>query len=311
MRCTPCRESRRTLGKSECDQNASSERSLVSPYLPIMSDARRGFALVARFILVIFVLVLLPCLASAKRAAPARVEPVIQDGIRYVAPNDDGRRAYIEAWDVRTNKKLWELIVFTNRIDPKLEEDVQWVFIDKLGARDGTLMVKSESGNTYQVDLKTKAVTQSELVSSPAPRVSTQSSKIPDAIEKAIASGRLAKEYDVSFRVNPFYLDGDFNGDGKIDVAVLVKQGSTGKIGIAIIHSGKGKVTVLGAGNGIGNGGDDFEWMDYWQLYPKGRTGETTAPRLRGDALLVGKSEAASALIYWNGKRYMWFQQGD
>jgi len=311
MRCTPCRESRRTLGKSECDQNASSERSLVSPYLPIMSDASRGFAFVAQFILVIFVLVLLPCLASAKRAAPARVEPVIQDGIRYVAPNDDGRRAYIEAWDVRTNKKLWELIVFTNRIDPKLEEDVQWVFIDKLGARDGTLMVKSESGNTYQVDLKTKAVTQSELVSSPEPRVSTQSSKIPDAIEKAIASGRLAKEYDVSFRVNPFYLDGDFNGDGKIDVAVLVKQGSTGKIGIAIIHSGKGKVTVLGAGNGIGNGGDDFEWMDYWQLYPKGQTGETTAPRLRGDALLVGKSEAASALIYWNGKRYMWFQQGD
>ncbi|HEX3228468.1 MAG TPA: hypothetical protein VHQ95_05850 [Pyrinomonadaceae bacterium] len=276
-----------------------------------MSDARRGFALVARFILVIFVLVLLPCLASAKRAAPARVEPVIQDGIRYVAPNDDGRRAYIEAWDGQTNKKLWELTVFTNRIDPKLEEDVQWVFIDKLGARDGTLMVKSESGNTYQVDLKTKAVTQSELVSSPAPGVSTQSSKILDAIEKAIASGRLAKEYDVSFRVNPFYLDGDFNGDGKIDVAVLVKQGSTGKIGIAIIHSGKGKVTVLGAGNGIGNGGDDFEWMDYWQLYPKGRTGETTAPRLRGDALLVGKSEAASALIYWNGKRYMWFQQGD
>jgi hypothetical protein len=135
---------------------------------------------VARFILVIFVLVLPPCLASAKRAAPAKVEPVIQDGIRYVAPNDDGRRAYIEAWDIRTNKKLWELTVFTNRIDPKLEEDVQWVFIDKLGARDGTLIVKSESGKTYQINLKTKAVTQSELISSPAPGVSTQSSKIPE-----------------------------------------------------------------------------------------------------------------------------------
>ena len=209
--------------------------------MPIMSDARRGFAFVAQFILVIFVLVLLPCLASAKRAAPARVEPVIQDGIRYVAPNDDGRRAYIEAWDVRTNKKLWELTVFTNRIDPKLEEDVQWVFIDKLGARDGTLMVKSESGNTYQVDLKTKAVTQSELVSSPAPRVSTQSSKIPDAIEKAIASGRLAKEYDVSFRVNPFYLDGDFNGDGKIDVAVLVSKARPERSGLRLYIVGRAR----------------------------------------------------------------------
>jgi len=72
---------------------------------------------------------LLPCLAPAKRAAPVKVEPVIHEGIRYVAPNDDGRRAYVEAWDVETNKKLWELTVFTNRIDPQLEEDVQLIFI--------------------------------------------------------------------------------------------------------------------------------------------------------------------------------------
>ena len=31
----------------------------------------------------------------------------------------------------------------------------------------------------------------------------------------------------------------------------------------------------------------------------------TGVPKLRGDALLVSKSEAASALIYWNGKRYV------
>ena len=66
---------------------------------------------------------------------------------------------------------------------------------------------------------------------------------------------------------------------------------------------------------GIGNGGDDFEWMDSWQVYSKTRAAraaaETSVPHLRGDALLVGKSEAASALIYWNGKRYVWSQQGD
>jgi hypothetical protein len=39
--------------------------------------------------------------------------------------------------------------------------------------------------------------------------------------------------------------------------------------------------------------------------------GEMSVPHLRGDALLVEKSEAASALIYWNGKRYVWSQQGD
>jgi hypothetical protein len=82
-----------------------------------------------RFPLIFCLLVLLPSVASAKRAAPATVEPVIHEGIRYVAPNDDGRRGYIQAWDIKTNKKLWELTIFTNRIDPTLEKDVQWIFI--------------------------------------------------------------------------------------------------------------------------------------------------------------------------------------
>ena len=105
----------------------------------------------------------MPQLAPAKRAAPAKVEPVIHEGIRYVAPNDDGRRGYIEAWDIQTNRKLWELTIFANRIDPKLEEDVQWIFIKALGVQNGMLIVTSERGKTYEVDLKTKAVRESQL----------------------------------------------------------------------------------------------------------------------------------------------------
>ena len=138
---------------------------------------------------------------------------------------------------------------------------------------------------------------------------------IPEPVEKVIVHGPLAKKYEVAFRLNPFYLRGDFNGDGKIDVAVLVKQRSTGKTGIAIIDGVTNIVTILGAGTAIGNGGDDFEWMDTWQIYSKTRVASggdgKNAPHLRGNALLVGKREAASALIYWNGKRYVWLQQGD
>ena len=58
-----------------------------------------------------------------------------------------------------------------------------------------------------------------------------------------------------------------------------------------------------------------IEWMDSWQVYSKTRAahaaGESSVPHLRGDALLVEKSEASSALIYWNGKRYVWSQRGD
>src|SRR5437667_8101443 len=117
----------------------------------------------SRFVLIFVAAGLsLPSLALAKRVARAEVKPVVYQGVRYIAPNDDGRRAHVEAWDVRTNKKLWDLTIFVNRIDPKLEEDVQWVFIKALNVRDGTLTVTSERGKTYQVDLKTRAVTQSE-----------------------------------------------------------------------------------------------------------------------------------------------------
>jgi hypothetical protein len=100
----------------------------------------------------------LPGPALAKRAGPVQVEPVICHGIRYTAPNDDGRRGYVEAWKVRTGKKLWDLTIFKNPINPKLEEDVQWVFIKTLKIRRGKLFVTSERGRVYRVNLKTRAV---------------------------------------------------------------------------------------------------------------------------------------------------------
>lgn len=119
----------------------------------------------SRFVLVsVTVSLLLPSLALGKRVAPAKLEPVIYQGVRYIAPNDDGRRAYIEARDIQTNKKLWDLTIFTNRIDPTLKEDVQWIFIKALNIRDGALMVTSERDKIYRVDLKTKGVTQSTRV---------------------------------------------------------------------------------------------------------------------------------------------------
>lgn len=265
-----------------------------------------------RLTIIFSAIALLPGLAPAKRSVPPTVEPVVHEGIRYVAPNHDGRRAYIEAWDVRTNKKLWDLIVFTNRIDSKLEEDVQWVFTKSLSIEEGMLLVTSEQGTRYLIDLKTKAIKELESGPSRDSASVAERDDIPGAVKRSIAHVSLAKNYDVSFQVKPFYLQGDFNGDGKPDVAILVKQYSTGKLGIAIIHNTANKIVVLGAGTTFGNGGDDFEWMDSWEICSKDRvTRGTSAPKLHGDALLVSKSEAASALIYWNGKRYAWLQQGD
>ena len=92
---------------------------MAMPGSEIMMTHVRRCRVMTRSAVILLLTLLLPQLASAKRSGPGKVDPVTYEGIRYVAPNDDGRRGYIEAWNVGTNKKLWELTLFTNRIDSK------------------------------------------------------------------------------------------------------------------------------------------------------------------------------------------------
>ena len=145
--------------------------------------------------------------------------------------------------------------------------------------------------------------------------VSAQSDSIPKSVTEVFKSTGLDKLYDFFSALKPLYLTGDFDGDGKPDIAILVKQKSSGKIGIAVCHSSTNKVFFIGAGTEVGNGGDNFDWMDIWNVTPKAtaarKVGKPTPALMKGDALHVEKSESASALIYWNGRRYLWRQQGD
>ena len=101
---------------------AKAKLALASGWL--IAFSLRFFTFMSRFVLIfVAAALLLPSLALAKRVAPAEIKPVVHQGVRYIAPNDDGHRAYIEARDVQTNKKLWDLTILVNRIDPKLEED--------------------------------------------------------------------------------------------------------------------------------------------------------------------------------------------
>lgn len=91
----------------------------------------------------------------AKRAPAKDVDPVVHDDVKYSAPNNDGRRGIVEARDARTNKMMWRAVVYTVKIDPDLEQDVQWVFITKLEVDGGSLRVTNEDGEQYLLDLKT------------------------------------------------------------------------------------------------------------------------------------------------------------
>jgi hypothetical protein len=142
---------------------------------------------------------------------------------------------------------------------------------------------------------------------------------IPEAVRDRLIR-ELAPGYRLVGHINPFYLRGGFDGDGQIDYAFLVEQKTTSKIGIAILLNRRNAQSqrVPGAGQTFrfasGNG-DDFAFMDAWQVQERGPVGKGStgapAPRLIGDAILVMKKEAASGLIYWDGQKFRWYQQGD
>ncbi len=155
------------------------------------------------------------------------------------------------------------------------------------------------------------AATPSEL----ADRAWLQEQNIPRWVRDVFAAKKLDGKYEFSFHLNPFYLRGDFNGDRIPDVAVLVKEKKSGKSGILIVHGTSKQSFILGAGQGFGNSGDDFSGINIWEVYLKGPVergvGMGPPPLLKGEALWVERAEAASALIYWDGKAYKWYQQGD
>jgi hypothetical protein len=109
-------------------------------------------------IIVSAVLFILLPVAWAKRLPTPIVEPVTYDGIRYIAPNDDGTREYIQALEVETGKLLKEFTVKRNFVWRFwIEADVQLFYITKLGIKDGYLVVTDEKNRVFKVRLLKKA----------------------------------------------------------------------------------------------------------------------------------------------------------
>ncbi|HYO84758.1 MAG TPA: hypothetical protein VES20_25375 [Bryobacteraceae bacterium] len=142
---------------------------------------------------------------------------------------------------------------------------------------------------------------------------------IPQPIRRQVAR-ELRTGYRVVAHLNPFYLRGNLNGDARSDYVLLIEEKSSCKIGVAVFLTKASGYTlhILGAGKPLPSAssiGDDFSFVDAWQIHEKGPVspGATNAvpPRFSGDAVLVEKTESASGLIYWTGRTFGWYQQGD
>ena len=156
-------------------------------------------------------------------------------------------------------------------------------------------------------------LTGASLAAGPGDLDYVTGASLPPSIVESLAKYPQSASYTLTARLNPFYVQGDFDGDGKADTAILVVEKASGKHGIAFILD-RG-IEVVGAGHPIGNGGDDLSWMDAWYVFGTDKVEQgafdDAPPSLMGDALMAIKTESASGLIYWNGSGFAWYQQGD
>jgi hypothetical protein len=140
---------------------------------------------------------------------------------------------------------------------------------------------------------------------------SNDNSGVPDSMWRIAREAGLDSVYAISLRLQyPPYLNGDFDGDGVADAAVLVEHRATGKTGLAIMHRGTHRVTILGAGK-EGPGPADLTWVDRLDVFPQGTTyhltiGDRPSIQLGADALWVGREDSVSAFYVWTGANFIW-----
>ncbi|MCR8560663.1 hypothetical protein KXD93_23610 [Mucilaginibacter sp. BJC16-A38] len=154
-----------------------------------------------------------------------------------------------------------------------------------------------------------------------------QASTLPQWFLTSFKRHHLNDRYEIKSNLKPTFLQGDFNGDGVNDIAALVTEKKTHKGGILLIHGCTDQWFVFGAGTDFGSGSDDFfNWLKKWKLCREkvvyettidkddNITGSRTVKLKRPGINLLMKEEAEPspvAVIYWNGKKYIWIHQGE
>ncbi len=98
--------------------------------------------------------------APPKRSAPTEVKGVTAGNVVYSAPHD--AMGFVVATNSETKKELWRVRVYEVKKDPKLEGDVQDVFITSLVMEGESLIVTNEKGKKFRLDLATQKVTALE-----------------------------------------------------------------------------------------------------------------------------------------------------
>jgi hypothetical protein len=116
--------------------------------------------------------------------------------------------------------------------------------------------------------------------------------------------------------INPYYLRGDFDGDGKMDYALQVRS-KKGSINGLLVCGGNGSIFLLGSGIGGSQmtdmPSDNFTSSD-WSVFTKKDVVALARitvnvphpiPNVKGESIAM-IFEVEIALIYWDGTKFRW-----
>ena len=156
-----------------------------------------------------------------------------------------------------------------------------------------------------------------------------QGAKLPKWFEEEFYKKGLGSNYNIQSTIKPAYLKADFNGDGTVDIAVIIVEKRTSKVGILLIYGKTKKYVVFGASHQSSSaidGKDNLEWISGWKLYAKVSAAETRnnssgdiigtrKMKVKNKGIYIwaneGEVNISGEIIVWDGKKFVWIHQGD
>jgi hypothetical protein len=135
-------------------------------------------------------------------------------------------------------------------------------------------------------------------------------SHMPEWAKPVLEKSELVKNYKIQREFNPYYFEGDFNGDKLIDIAFFVENTIDHTKGLMFINGGKNLVFIVGCGNAT-DMGSSITWAKTWFIFRDRivrNASKKTLP-LKTPAILLNGSKETNLVVYWSRNKYKTFLQ--
>lgn len=125
-------------------------------------------------------------------------------------------------------------------------------------------------------------------------------SSLPNTMVEKFRKSAFNSAYRVGYQaVNPFYLTGDFDGDGQMDYLLRLVSKKDKNMEEDAVFFAKGAPRLLSKDLTEGYPGPAWYVVSKNEKIPGADTSKA-----KGDAIMMVRPESSSAVVFWNGKQF-------